>query len=47
MSAQVNVTNHRAQQVAHRQVALGGRHPEVGAAGVEDDGEPLRRCAIA
>jgi hypothetical protein len=32
---------------AHREVALGGRHPEVGAAGVEDDGELLRGRADA
>jgi len=32
---------------AHRCVALGGGHPEVGAAGVEDDGERLRRRADA
>ena len=31
----------------HREVALGGRHPEVGAAGVEDDGELLLRRADA
>lgn len=31
----------------HREVALGRRHPEVGAASVEDDGEFLRRSADA
>jgi hypothetical protein len=31
----------------HREVALGGRHPEVGTAGVEDDGELLLRRADA
>lgn len=29
--------------MAHREVTLGGGHPEVGAASVKDDGELLRR----
>jgi len=31
----------------YREVAFGGGDPEVGAAGVEDDGEVLRRRAEA
>jgi len=37
----------RVEVASNREVALGGRHPEVGAARVEDDGELLRGRADA